>query len=501
MRVRSIVVVLCVAMSSAPVAYAQSSRVPAWMVPPVDGALARPYLAPLGPYAAGHRGIDYSVPVGTLVRATGPGRVAFAGPVAGTQAVTVDHGGGLVSTYSSLSSILVVADETVGRGEWLGRSGAAHEGAAPGLHLGMKLDGEYVDPTAYLGPVGLAGAIHLAPPVWHPPAFLTEGFRSAFDAGSHRTVCRAEPPADAPLAPTENIAVAIAGIGSETRGGNRPELYEDGPERLGYAPESIYRFSYDGPSGPSLHEPYDRISTFGDLRAAARRLRELLVAIGQRHPGRRVDLIAHSQGGIVARVYLASLHRSWDPRVPVVDHLVTFATPHTGAPMSDAIESLEGATLTGRPLVEWLSRRARSNGGWPDPLARSAAQLQTDSRLLGALGREDVSYGTRVLTLGIANDLYAPANRTMVADEQSRVVGPNGLWGHSGILSAGDALGAAHAFLRDGRASCRTGWDLWGPRAGAAIGWVERWVPWAYGELEELLLRRLLPRLGRRRKS
>jgi hypothetical protein len=462
------------------------------MVPPADGALERPFSAPLGPYAAGHRGVDYAVPADTLVRAIGPGRVAFAGSVASAQAVTVDHGGGLVSTYSSLSSVLVSEGEAVDQGEWLGRSGAAHAGAEPGLHLGMKLDGAYVDPAVYLGPVGIAGAIHLAPKVWHPPAFLTEGFRSAFDAGSHRTLCRAEPVVESGRAPNDNVAVAIAGIGSKTRGGIDGGLYDGGAEHLGYAPDAIYSFSYKGASGPALHVPYDGVDTFGDLRIAARQLRALLVEVARRHPGRHVDLIAHSQGGIIARVYLESLYDSWDPRLPTVDHLVTFATPHDGTPAADALEAIEGATLTGRPLLEWLSRRARAGAPWPDPFSQALAQLRTDARLIDALQAEDVSFGTRVLTLGIANDFYVPANRTSIEGEQARVVGPNGPWGHSGILTAPDALAAAHVFLRDGRTSCRSGWDLWGRRAGAAIGWGERAAPWIYGELEELVIRRLL---------
>jgi hypothetical protein len=321
---------------------------------------------------------------------------------------------------------------------------------------------------------------------------LAEGFRSAFDAGSYLTTCRPEPPLDGVAAPNDNIAVLVAGMGSETTGDGVSPLYENTAALLGYAPDSIYRFSYRGAGGPALHEPYDRTDTYRDLRASAARLRALLAGIARRNPGRRVDLITHSQGGIIARTYLERLHRSWDPRAPVVDHLVTFATPHEGVPLSAAVESLGASSVTGRHVLEWLSQRARDGAPWPDPLSRAVAQLSPESRLLGALRREDVAYGTRVLALGIANDFYVPADRAVLETDLSRVVGPNGWWGHSGILTSASALAAAHVFLRDGRDSCRTGWDLWGTRAGAAIGWGERAIPWLYGELEQAILKRIL---------
>jgi len=131
---------------------------------PVVGPVIRGFDPPSTPFGAGHRGIDIAVAVGTPVRAPAPGVVAFAGAVAGHLFVTVDHGGGLSSTYSWVSAILVRNGDAVSRGSTLALTGTGHPGVEPPhLHFGVRQDGAYVDPLAFLAPASLVGLIHLAP--------------------------------------------------------------------------------------------------------------------------------------------------------------------------------------------------------------------------------------------------------------------------------------------------------------------------------------------------
>lgn len=131
---------------------------------PVVGPVIRGFDPPDSPYGSGHRGIDVAAPVGTFVVAPAPGTVTFAGPVGGQLFLTIDHGGGLLSSGSFLSEPLVRKGDLVARGQRVARSGEGHAGEeVPHLHFGVRLDGVYVNPMDYLAPPSVSGYIRLAP--------------------------------------------------------------------------------------------------------------------------------------------------------------------------------------------------------------------------------------------------------------------------------------------------------------------------------------------------
>ena len=112
--------------------------------PPVDAPVADPFRAPENPYGPGNRGIEYDTKLGDVVRAAASGTVEFAGAVAGSLHVTVDHGGGLRSSYSYLERISVRVGASVARGSVIGIAGDR-------LHFGVRLDSVYADPDTLIG--------------------------------------------------------------------------------------------------------------------------------------------------------------------------------------------------------------------------------------------------------------------------------------------------------------------------------------------------------------
>ncbi|MFG6445434.1 murein hydrolase activator EnvC family protein [Microbacterium sp. P06] len=120
-----------------------------WPVEPVRIVAA--YQAPPHDYGPGHRGIDLAADA-LDVHAPADGIIAFAGPVAGRGVVTIDHGGGLVTTLEPVAP-RVTAGAHVDRGQTVA-SVASGGHAPPGvLHFGVRLEGEYINPMLLLGGV------------------------------------------------------------------------------------------------------------------------------------------------------------------------------------------------------------------------------------------------------------------------------------------------------------------------------------------------------------
>lgn len=122
---------------------------PPWAWPGGVAEVTDGYRAPDHEYGPGHRGIDVAV-AGDDIVAPAAGTVAFAGRVADRPLLTIDHGDGLVSTLEPVDPT-VAAGERVARGQVVGS--LADGGHAPpgSVHLGARLNGDYIDPLGLLG--------------------------------------------------------------------------------------------------------------------------------------------------------------------------------------------------------------------------------------------------------------------------------------------------------------------------------------------------------------
>lgn len=161
---RRLTILVWLLLLSAPLAPAAPARAAGDWLWPVTGPILRGFDPPDSPYGSGHRGIDIASLAGTTVIAPDDGVVTFAGPVGGRLFLTIDHGGGLESTYSWLDALLVRRGDPVLPGTPVARTGWGHAGSPiPHLHMGAKLDDVYVDPLAYLGSLSLGPFLRLAP--------------------------------------------------------------------------------------------------------------------------------------------------------------------------------------------------------------------------------------------------------------------------------------------------------------------------------------------------
>lgn len=136
-------VALAASMPASPAGAATHHERPVFR-PPVDAPVTDPFRPPENPYGPGNRGVEYDTEPGDAVRAAASGTVAFGGAVAGALHVTVDHGGGLVSSYSHLQRISVRVGAAVDQGQVIGVAGER-------LHFSVRLEGAYTDPAGFIG--------------------------------------------------------------------------------------------------------------------------------------------------------------------------------------------------------------------------------------------------------------------------------------------------------------------------------------------------------------
>lgn len=126
---------------------------PEWLWPLAGPRqVAVPYRAPAHEYGAGHRGIDVPVSPGSAVRAPAGGVVAFRGVVVDRPLLTIEHPGGYVTTFEPLSSDLSPGD-VLSAGEVIGAVDVGGHVAPGSLHIGVRLDGAYINPMLLFGDV------------------------------------------------------------------------------------------------------------------------------------------------------------------------------------------------------------------------------------------------------------------------------------------------------------------------------------------------------------
>lgn len=408
---------------------------------PVDAPVVRPFVPPSERFGPGHRGVDLAASPGAAVRAAERGVVAHAGPVVDVSWVVVAHRDGVRTSYGPLVDLVVAAGDDVEQGDVLGRLADRDHGdeaADTGLHLGARRGDDYVDPMGLpgLGPPrptlvgdgGWWGADHAVTPY------------AAWSGGRlGGLLTTPSPDADRPgfaVPPNPNHLVLVAGLSSTSD----VELVD--PSHLGIDPDDATRFSYAGTGAP-----YDVTHTWHDVDTAARRLAAQLRAQARREPGRAVDLIGHSLGGVVIAHYLLHLHDPFDPDLPPVGHVVTVASPLQGSDLARAGVALVDGPASGPP-VRGVWGAAGALPGAPgraarslDPDAPALHDIATGSDVLTELaarwehararsGAGPLATGTRVLNVVASLDGLVGADRAALEGAERRVLPGT----HAGVL-------------------------------------------------------------------
>ncbi|QFU87482.1 M23 family metallopeptidase [Amycolatopsis sp. YIM 10] len=109
--------------------------------------LIRGFDPPETDFGPGHRGVDLAAAADQQALSAGTGYVVFAGTLAGRGVVSIDHDGGLRTTYEPVVP-QVAAGHQVYAGQVIGTVAAGHPECAVAvcLHWGVRRGLDYLDP-------------------------------------------------------------------------------------------------------------------------------------------------------------------------------------------------------------------------------------------------------------------------------------------------------------------------------------------------------------------
>jgi murein DD-endopeptidase MepM/ murein hydrolase activator NlpD len=105
-----------------------------------------------------HRGIDFSTSCGNPIYAASGGTVSYVGWFGGFgYHVEINHGGGIVTTYSHIQSggFLVKYGDQVGPGQKIARTGTTGTSTGCHLHYMVYVNGSAIDPKPFMGNRGV----------------------------------------------------------------------------------------------------------------------------------------------------------------------------------------------------------------------------------------------------------------------------------------------------------------------------------------------------------
>ena len=98
-----------------------------------------------------HEGLDFSLPKGTPIYATGDGVIKSTrrSPAGYGNHIDIDHGFNYTTRYAHLSNFAVKVGQKVKRGELIGYSGNSGKSTAPHLHYEVRENGHAQNPVHY----------------------------------------------------------------------------------------------------------------------------------------------------------------------------------------------------------------------------------------------------------------------------------------------------------------------------------------------------------------
>ncbi len=260
-----------------------------------------------------------------------------------------------------------------------------------------------------------------------------------------------------PPAPTgRRIMVLVAGFGSSSGTTGIDAVDAD---TLGYDADDVLRFSYRGgripatpatpvtPATPATGDqprpqpppPLGQIQTstyvaadaLGDLPSAGADLVRLLAEVARTAPGVPIDVVAHSQGGVVARTGIAAAAAAGD-LPPEVANLVTLGSPHHGADLATAGAAI-ASTARGGAVLDMAGALGLPVSGQSQALNQLSELSSLSANAGGAGPGVTMPDSVRFTSLAARGDPVVPVQRTVAPGAVTSTVSVVGVTAHDDL--------------------------------------------------------------------
>lgn len=212
------------------------------------------------------------------------------------------------------------------------------------------------------------------------------------------------------------------------------------PSDMGYGDGDIAEFSYKGGRSPGVGamenisvNDYGSSDSQGDLRVQSNKLRDLLMEIRLANPGVPVDIVAHSEGGIMARLALGNQGDPQDPRLPKVANLITLGTPHNGSDLA-TMNAFLGTTTSGdiaRGVADHIP-------GVTDTDGVAISQIAETSSLIKDLKGHPLPSGVRVTSIAAEGDVIVASLNSSLEGATNVMVPVHGPGAHKDMTKASE---------------------------------------------------------------
>jgi Peptidase family M23/Alpha/beta hydrolase of unknown function (DUF915) len=241
-----------------------------------------------------------------------------------------------------------------------------------------------------------------------------------------------------------HLVMTVAGINS-SQGAKGGALNVDAAA-LGYREGEVTSFTYarDGVA-------YTKEDTYSELHGEAKSLRDQLRALQRKNPGREVDLVAHSQGGVVVTDFLAHYYKISDPTLPPLGSVVTLSSPLQGAPAATSGARIR-ESATGRFLMDQADKVG--GGMLPPSSGKSTAELAETSEFMKRLRSSKLPEQIDLTSIGATDDFIVPADQTTRSDARTITVNPAGPSDHTAVYRDPAAMDVARLALEQRPLPC-----------------------------------------------